>query len=204
MHMRRRRDTGAALAATAAIVVGTFGVASATTPPGSGAATGSAPAAADPCASTTATTEPAATEAPATTAAAGTAPAATAAPTTEPAPVATEAPAPTEARETVPPVVTQLDPTTAIDINSQPRDALQQGGEFRLAVSSFADNWNPNNPLGNDLDYTTIMQPMWNSGPWVFAADGTASLDPNYVLSSSTSEGTPGEPFTVTYKLNPD
>src|SRR6478735_2416582 len=132
--MRRRRATGVALAATAAIVVGTFGVASATTPPDSGAAAGSAPAAADPCASTTATTEP--------------------------APVATEAPAPTEARETVPPVVTQLDSTSAIDINPQPRDALQQGGEFRLAVSSFADNWNPQNPLGNDLDYATILQPM--------------------------------------------
>ena len=149
--IRRRRATGAALAATAAIVVGTFGVASATTPPDSGAAAGSAPAAADPCASTTATTEPAATEAPATTAAAGTAaPAATAAPTTEPAPVATEAPAPTEARETVPPNVTELDSTSAIDINAQPRDALQQGGEFRLDVGRFADNWNPFNPLGNE------------------------------------------------------
>ncbi len=203
--MRRRRATGVALAATAAIVVGTFGVASATTPPDSGAAAGSAPAAADPCASTTATTEPAATEAPATTAAAGTAaPAATAAPTTEPAPVATEAPAPTEARETVPPVVTELDSTSAIDINAQPRDALQQGGEFRLDVGDFADNWNPYNPLGNDSDYTNDPASRCRTTPWDFAADGTATLDPNYVLESSTSDGTPGQPFTVTYKLNPD
>ena len=157
---------------------------------------------------TTATTEPVATEAPATeapaTAAAATEAPATEAPATE-APVATEATASTEARETVPPVVTQLDPTTAIDINPQPRDALQQGGEFRLESAI----------VRRQLEPRTTRSATTSTTPRSCSRCRTTCgrlrrrrrrprLDPNYVLESSTSEGTPGEPFTVTYKLNPD
>ena len=102
---------------------------------------------------------PAATEAPATTAAAGTAAGRDGGADHRAGPRGHRGRRPTEARETVPPVVTELDSTTAIDINAQPRDALQQGGELRLAVGRFADNWNPYNPLGNDTT-TPSPQPM--------------------------------------------
>ena len=203
--IQRRKATRAALmlsavVATAGLAVGTV---SATTP-ATDAPVGSTPAAADPCAKeappeTTPETTPPTT--PATTA--GTAAATT--PATEPPatePPATEVPATEAPRDTVAPIVTQLDATTAIDINEQPRDALQQGGELRQAVSSLADNWNPNHPLGNERDYSDIRGAMSYS-VWNFKADGSSALDPNYVLESSTSDGTPGQPFTVTYKLNP-
>ena len=161
---------------------------------------GSAPAA-DPCAEATATTEPVATEAPATTAAAATeAPAdGGAGHRAGPRPPRPRPPRPARrCRRSSP----QLDPTTAIDINEQPRDALQQGGELRLG-RLFADNWNPYNPLGNEVDYTQIREPM-SYHVWNFAADGTSTLDTELRARVEHVGGTPGEPFTVTYKLNPD
>ncbi len=203
--MRRRRATGAALAATAAIVVGTFGVASATTPPDSGAAAGSAPAAADPCASTTATTEPAATEAPATTAAAGTRSAGRdgcadhrAGPRRHRGPRTYRGPRDGAAGRHR--ARLRRRPSTSTRSHAT-RCSRAASSAWRCRRSPTTGT--PYNPLGNDLDYATILQPM-SYHVWNFAADGTATLDPNYVLSSSTSEGTPGQPFTVTYTLNPD
>ena len=107
-------------------------------------------------------------------------------------------------RAGVPPIVTELDPTTAIDINPQPSATpSSRAAEFRYPVASLADNWNPFNPLGNDFDFTNIREPM-SSNVWNADADGTFTLNQNFVLESSTSEGTTGEPFDVTYKLNPD
>ena len=81
--------------------------------------------------------------APATTAAA--APATTAA-----APVETAPPA------TLPENVTELDAEATSNINAQPRDSLQQGGTLRLPVGSLAENWNPNHPDGNELDFASV------------------------------------------------
>ena len=69
-------------------------------------------------------------------------------------------------------------------------------------MSSLADNWNPSHPLGNEADYTTSAN-RCATAPWNIAADGTPTLDTDFVLESST-ETVPGQPFTVTYTLNPD
>jgi len=200
--MRKRRSARAGLIAVGAVFAGSFGVASASTAPPAGEAM------ADPCAveaapATTEAAAPATTEAATTEAAPATTEAAAPATTEAAAPVATEAPAETEPRDTVAPHVSQLDPTTAIDINEQPRDAVQQGGDFRLPISSMADNWNPNHPLGNEGDFSTVRQPL-SYNNWIVKADGSFVLDTNYVLESSTSDPVPGQPFTVTYKLNPE
>ena len=143
-----------------------------------------------------ATEAPAETEAaaPATTEAAAPATTEAAAPaTTEAAPVETE-PAPT-----LPEDVTQLDPSTAININEQPRDALQEGGELRLDVGFFGENWNESHVDGNELDIDRVLAPM-SSQTWVSDAEGNFSLDPNYVLDAAIEE----DPFRITYTLNPE
>jgi hypothetical protein len=66
--------------------------------------------------------------------------AAAAPPTTAAAPVDAAPPRPLQEN------VTELDADATIDINSQPRDSLRQGGQLRLPVASLADNWNPNHP----------------------------------------------------------
>lgn len=149
--------------------------------------------------------EAAAEEAPATTAATdGTA--AAAATTAAPETTVAAAPATTAAAEgTEAPAATfetQLDPTSTQDINRQERDSLQQGGELRLSTSSIANNWNPNHPLGNELDYSQIRDAI-DYNLWLFDAEANATLDTNFVLESTESpEGE--EPFTITYTLNPE
>ena len=66
----------------------------------------------------------------------------------------------------------ELDAEATSNINPQPRDSLQQGGTLRQYVSSLADNWNPNHPDGNQLDFTQVRQPM-SYFPFIFDAEAT-------------------------------
>lgn len=84
---------------------------------------------------------------------------------------------------------TELDPEATININPQPVDALQQGGEIRLAVSSFAENWNPNHPDGNELDFSQILAPM-SYASFVSDEASAFTLDENFVLEIVESGST--------------
>ena len=88
---------------------------------------------------------------------------------------------------------------TAQSINPQPRTNLQEGGELRLRLSDFAENWNPLHVDGNNYNYTLIRQPML---PVFFDydAEGVPTPNPNYVLSV---EVLTEDPTVVRYKLNP-
>jgi len=194
--MRRKRGAAASTAfiASLAIVVGAVSSAGATTEPPSSEpagteAAGDAPAC--PEADVPETTEAAATtEAPATTEAAE-APATTPA-TTEAVAEDTAAPA------TLPENVTELDANATLNINEQPRESLQQGGEIRLAVSSLAENWNGAHPDGNEGDFSDMLEPM-SYVPFTFDAEGLPNVNPDFLLEVTESEN----PFTVTYTLNP-
>jgi peptide/nickel transport system substrate-binding protein len=198
MIRRRGATTRAALIASLAVVFGVGSSALATTPPTEPAGTGAAgecprdiaAAAAEAAPETTAAAAPATTEA---AAAPATTEAAAAPATTEAAPAETAPPA------TLPEDVTELDPESAIEINEQPRDALQQGGEIRLAVGSLAENWNRAHPDGNELDFYDVREPMKYT-LWNFDAEAQPTLNTDFVLESTETE----DPFTVTYTLNPE
>lgn len=198
--MRRKRGAAATTAfiASLAIVAGAVTTAGATTPPTSEPtgteAAGDGPACPE---ADVPETVPETTAGPETTAAAGEeAPATTeaAAPaTTEAAPVETAPPA------TLPENVTELDTELTSDINVQPRESLQQGGELRLAVGSLAENWNRGHPDGNELDFADVLEPM-QYFPFNFDAEGVANVNTDFVLDVVETE----DPFTVTYTLNPE
>jgi peptide/nickel transport system substrate-binding protein len=192
--MTRKRGTAlrAALIASLAVAFGVGSSALATTPPSEPAGGGGECPRDIAAAAAAATTVPETTAAPATTAAAAPATTAAAAPATTAAPVETAPPA------TLPENVTELDPEATSNINAQPRDSLQQGGTLRLAVSSLAENWNPNHPDGNELDFATTLQAM-SYFPWLIDADSAATINPDYVSEFAASE----DGLTLTYTLNP-
>ncbi|MFK7890261.1 MAG: ABC transporter family substrate-binding protein [Granulosicoccus sp.] len=88
---------------------------------------------------------------------------------------------------------------TAQSINPQPLDKLIQGGELKLSVSHFAENWNPLHVDGNNYDYRQIRSPML---PVFFDYDekGVATPNPDYVLSVDVLSD---DPTVVRYQLNP-
>jgi peptide/nickel transport system substrate-binding protein len=94
---------------------------------------------------------------------------------------------------------TELDSSSAQDINPQPRDALKQGGEIRLAVDSLAENWNPNNVNGNDNTYTQMREPM-EADITQSDAEGTVTPNPLYLSDLKVEDGPPQK---VTYNINP-
>jgi len=89
---------------------------------------------------------------------------------------------------------------TAQDINPQERDSLQSGGELRLSLPNFAENWNPKHVDGNNRYYALVREAML---PMFFNFDskGLPTPNPNYVLSV---EEVRQDPTVINYKLNPD
>ncbi|MVA76632.1 ABC transporter family substrate-binding protein [Auraticoccus sp. F435] len=85
------------------------------------------------------------------------------------------------------------------DINPQPREALQQGGELRLAITDFV-YWNPLNVNGNEADYADIVEAFL---PQLVIVDdsGAPVINPEYVVSA---EVTSEDPTVVDWKLNPN
>lgn len=84
-------------------------------------------------------------------------------------------------------------------INPQPRDAIADGGELRLAVEEFGGQWNTLNVNGNTGDNNTMMGPML---PTLFDYNdkGDYTPDPNFLSSVKSSDSSPE---VVTYNLNP-
>ncbi len=90
---------------------------------------------------------------------------------------------------------------TSQSINAKPRDQIADGGELKLPIGSLADNWNPMNVDGNQVDYSNVRQPM-SATFFDFAADGTATYDKNYLTKEPTTTVTNGK-LTVEFNLNP-
>jgi peptide/nickel transport system substrate-binding protein len=196
--MTRKRGTAikAALIASLAVALGAGSSALATTPPSEPSGGGGECPRDIAAAAAAATTVPETTAAPA-------APATTAAPeapatTAAAAPATTAAPGTTAPPPTLPENVSQLDPEATSNINAQPRDSLQQGGTLRLDIGSLAENWNPNHPDGNELDFSDVRQPM-GYFPWLIDANSEATPNPDYVSDFAASE----DGLTLTFTLNP-
>jgi peptide/nickel transport system substrate-binding protein len=85
------------------------------------------------------------------------------------------------------------------DVNPQPRDALRQGGNLRVALNDFPPNFNSLHIDGNTGDVASIERPTM---PRAFriAADGSASVNTDYFTSI---ELTDTDPQVVTYTINP-
>lgn len=89
---------------------------------------------------------------------------------------------------------------TAQSINPQPRENLQDGGELRLRLGSFAENWNPLHVDGNNYDYSLVREPMLPVF-FDFDAEGVPTPNPDYVVSV---EVVAEDPTVIRYILNPE
>ncbi len=85
-------------------------------------------------------------------------------------------------------------------INSQPRDKVQQGGKMTWAVDGVIVNFNLNQLDGPAAVSNWVISPMLPQ-MFVFDARATPSFDPDYL--NGEPELTPGPPQVVKYKLNP-
>lgn len=94
------------------------------------------------------------------------------------------------------------DKTPGTQINAQPRENLQEGGELKLSISdAYPSNWNPFHIDGNTVDVNNIMG-MVTPSLWDFDNEGKYTPNENF-LKDYKEEGE-GEDFKVTLNLNPD
>ena len=86
------------------------------------------------------------------------------------------------------------------DINPQPVEELQQGGNLRLALNDFPPNFNSLHIDGNTGDVGALMR---STMPRAFriAADGSATVNTDFFTNV---EMTSSDPQVVTYTINPD
>ena len=86
------------------------------------------------------------------------------------------------------------------DIGERDPATLRAGGELRLSLFGFAENWNPRHIDGIDAQHSRLRQPML---PMFFDYDagGVATPNPNYVLSA---EMIGEQPTVIRYRLNPE
>ncbi|MEV5647879.1 ABC transporter family substrate-binding protein [Nocardia sp. NPDC052254] len=85
------------------------------------------------------------------------------------------------------------------DINPQPRDAVKDGGNLRLAISAFPANWNALSTDGNELEIGEVVWPLMPRSYYVDAA-GKLTINHDYFTDIQLT-GT--EPQQVTYTINP-
>lgn len=85
------------------------------------------------------------------------------------------------------------------DINPQDRAALRNGGNLRLALSSFPSNWNTLNIDGNEADTGSMLRPTMPRA-FIIAADGSMKVNNDYFTNV---ELTGTDPQVVTYTINP-
>ena len=90
--------------------------------------------------------------------------------------------------------------TPARDIGETDRASLREGGEIRLAIAEFAENWNPLHVDGNLAPYSQLREPLLPVF-FDFDAQGVPTPNPDYVLSA---EVVGEDPTVVRYRLNPD
>lgn len=88
---------------------------------------------------------------------------------------------------------------TTNDINPQPQQAIAEGGNLRMAIQAFPENWNVLSVDGNTAYAGQVLTPMM---PQAFTIDaaGTPSVDKNFFTEVSL---TSTEPQQVTYTINP-
>ncbi len=86
------------------------------------------------------------------------------------------------------------------DINAQPVDSLQSGGDFRWAIGEVPPNYNYNELDGTLLDNSDIILSMFPR-PFVAAGDGSLTVYKDYFTNV---ELTSDSPQVVTYTINPD
>lgn len=86
------------------------------------------------------------------------------------------------------------------NLNEQPREALQAGGELRVGVNAFPANWNPLSRASVGSDLGQLNRALF---PTFFniEADGSAVANPDFLLSADVTNESP---TTVTLKLNPE
>jgi peptide/nickel transport system substrate-binding protein len=85
------------------------------------------------------------------------------------------------------------------DINPRDPATLRDGGNLRLALSLFPDNFNELNIDGNTADTGDIVSPTL-PGAFIARADGTLKLNTDYFTGA---ELTGTNPQVVTYTINP-
>jgi peptide/nickel transport system substrate-binding protein len=85
------------------------------------------------------------------------------------------------------------------DMNPQDPATLRDGGNLRLPLTAFPDNFNELNIDGNTSDTNAILAPTL-PGAFMTQADGTLNLNTDYFTGA---ELTGTNPQTVTYTINP-
>lgn len=85
------------------------------------------------------------------------------------------------------------------DINPRDPATLRDGGNLRLALTSFPDNFNELNIDGNTADVGSIVTPTL-PGAFVTQADGALKLNTDYFTSAKLISSTPQ---VVAYTINP-
>lgn len=87
---------------------------------------------------------------------------------------------------------------TVNDINPHDVSELRDGGNLRLAATSYPEQWNPMQ-IDSDGESASIMRPMM---PRAFATDAAGNISVNTDFFTSV-ELTNSEPQRVTYTINP-
>ena len=85
------------------------------------------------------------------------------------------------------------------DVNPRDPATLRDGGNLRLALASFPDNFNGLNIDGNTADTADILAPTL-PGAFISQADGSLKLNTDYFTGA---ELTGTNPQVVTYTINP-
>jgi len=85
------------------------------------------------------------------------------------------------------------------DINPRDPATLRDGGDLRLALSAFPDNFNTFNIDGNEADTGEVISPTL-PGAFISQADGSLKLNTDYFTSA---ELTGTNPQVATYTINP-
>jgi peptide/nickel transport system substrate-binding protein len=88
---------------------------------------------------------------------------------------------------------------TTSDINPRDPATLRDGGNLRLALTSFPSNFNELNIDGNTADVGSIVSPTL-PGAFITQADGSLKLNTDYFTGA---ELTGTNPQVVTYTINP-
>ncbi|MFB8009475.1 ABC transporter family substrate-binding protein [Nocardia sp. NPDC056000] len=88
---------------------------------------------------------------------------------------------------------------SSAEINPHPRDDLRDGGNLRLAVTSFPVNWNTLQVDGNDGEIMDSIRPLM---PRAFDTDAAGNLTVNHDYFTDV-QLTSTDPQVVTYTINP-
>jgi peptide/nickel transport system substrate-binding protein len=88
---------------------------------------------------------------------------------------------------------------TSSDINRRDPATLRDGGNLRLALTSFPSNFNELNVDGNTFDVGSVISPTL-PGAFITQADGSLKLNTDYFTGA---ELTGTNPQVVTYTINP-